>query len=105
MGQINGVVRQAVGTTGVGEEMMVMGLFSWLVVGGIAGWLASMLAGANAKMGLVANIVIGIVGAMLGGFILGIFGIGGVSGFNLWSILVATLGAFVLIYVIRAIKK
>jgi len=82
-----------------------MGLISWLLVGGMAGWLASMMMGANARMGLVANIVVGIVGAIIGGFVLGFFGIGGVTGLNLWSMLVATMGAIILLYLISVLRR
>ncbi|HKL79229.1 MAG TPA: GlsB/YeaQ/YmgE family stress response membrane protein [Mobilitalea sp.] len=81
-----------------------MGIISWLVVGALAGWLASMIMGKNSKMGWFENIAAGIVGALLGGFILGLFGIGGVSGFNLYSILVAMGGACLLLFIINKIK-
>ncbi len=82
-----------------------MGIISWIVVGALAGWIASMLTGNNEKMGAIANIGVGIIGAFIGGFILKLFGIDGVTGFNLWSILVATLGAFLLLVVIGKMKK
>jgi uncharacterized membrane protein YeaQ/YmgE (transglycosylase-associated protein family) len=82
-----------------------MGWISWLLVGGMAGWLASMMMGTNARMGLVANIIVGIMGAMIGGFVLSFFGIGGVTGLNLWSMLVATMGAILLLYLVSLLKK
>lgn len=81
-----------------------MGILAWLIVGGLAGWIASMFTGNNEKMGLLANIVVGIIGAFIAGFILNFFGINGVTGFNLWSILMAFLGACVLLYIIKLIK-
>ncbi len=81
-----------------------MGLISWIVVGALAGWIASMLAGKNEQMGAMANIGVGIIGAFIGGFILKFFGIDGVTGFNLWSILVATMGAFLLLVIIGKLK-
>lgn len=82
-----------------------MGLCTWLVLGGIAGWLASIIKGTNAKMGLVANIVTGIIGAMVGGWLFHFFGGAGVTGFNLWSLLVATVGSVILLSVLQAVRK
>lgn len=82
-----------------------MGLFSWLIIGGLAGWVASMVMGKNKSMGLVANIVVGIVGGVIGGFVFSVFGRTGVTGFNLYSFMVATVGAIILLYVVRKIKK
>jgi len=82
-----------------------MGILSWIVVGALAGWLASMAMGKNAQMGALANIGVGIVGAIIAGYILGMFGIGGVTGINVYSILVATLGAIALLYVLGMFKR
>ena len=72
-----------------------MSIIGWIVLGGLAGWVASMIMGNNAQQGLIGNIVVGIIGAMLGGFIVGMLGGEGVNGFNMWSFLVALLGAVV----------
>lgn len=82
-----------------------MGLISWLIVGGLAGWIASKIMGTDAQMGLLANIGVGIVGAFVGGLIVGILGGSGVTGLNLWSILVALGGSIVLIWIVRKIRK
>lgn len=82
-----------------------MGLCTWLVLGGLAGWLASIIKGTNAKMGMVANIFTGIIGAMVGGWLFHLFGGAGVTGFNLWSLLVATVGSVILLSVLQAIRK
>lgn len=82
-----------------------MGIISWLIVGALAGWIASMIVGVNAKMGAFANIITGIIGAVLGGFILQLFGIDGVTGFNLWSILVAIFGSCILLFVVNLVKS
>ncbi|QDE91668.1 hypothetical protein BHS06_23300 [Myxococcus xanthus] len=82
-----------------------MGICTWLVLGGIAGWLASIIKGTNARMGMFANIATGIVGAMIGGWIFSLMGGAGVTGFNLWSLLVATVGSVVLITIVQAIRK
>lgn len=82
-----------------------MGIIAWLLVGGIAGWLASMIMKTNDSQGMIMNIVVGIVGAVIGGWLMSWFGGYGVTGFNLQSILVATLGAVVLLAVLKLLKK
>ncbi|MBJ6762076.1 GlsB/YeaQ/YmgE family stress response membrane protein [Myxococcaceae bacterium JPH2] len=82
-----------------------MGICSWLVLGGIAGWLASIIKGTNARMGLFANIFTGIVGAMVGGWVFNLIGGRGVTGFNLYSLGVATAGAVLLLTLLKAISK
>lgn len=78
-----------------------MNIVLWIVLGGLAGWVASMIAGRNAQMGIVANIFVGIFGAVIGGFLAGLFGAEGVTGFNLYSFLVALAGAVVLLGIIN----
>ncbi|MDB5189883.1 MAG: Transglycosylase-associated protein [Parcubacteria group bacterium] len=80
-----------------------MGILLWIVFGAIAGWLASMIT--NSNNSLVLDIVIGIVGAIIGGWIMSMLGSTGVSGFNLYSLLVAILGAVVLLVVVKAIRR
>lgn len=78
-----------------------MGILAWIVLGGIAGWIASMIAGNNASQGLLGNILIGIVGAFIGGFLVSLLGGEGITGFNLWSLLVAVAGATLLLLIFR----
>jgi uncharacterized membrane protein YeaQ/YmgE (transglycosylase-associated protein family) len=79
-----------------------MGIIAWLVVGLIAGWLAGMMMGGRG-FGVVGNIVVGILGAIIGGFLgSALFGVD-VNGINVQSILVAFLGAVVLLLILRAI--
>ncbi|CUX15108.1 GlsB/YeaQ/YmgE family stress response membrane protein [Clostridium sp. C105KSO13] len=80
-----------------------MGILSWIIIGALAGWIASMMTGNNRKMGAFANIAVGIIGGLLGGFIMGIFGGVGVTGFNIWSLLVSILGAVILLAIINAV--
>ncbi len=81
-----------------------MGFLGWIVLGGLAGWIASMLTGRNAKMGFFANIIVGVVGGFLGGGIVWLLGGRGITGFNLWSLLVAVLGSVVLLWIVNAIS-
>ncbi len=82
-----------------------MGILSWVIVGGVAGWLASMVVGANQRMGLIANIVVGVIGAFIGGFIMNAMGYGSVNGLNFWSIFVAFVGSVVLLLIIGLFTK
>ena len=74
-----------------------MSILLWIIVGGIAGWLASLVMHTDASQGILLNVVVGIVGAFLGGFLFSLFGAAPVTGFNIYSVLVATVGAIVLI--------
>ncbi|OPZ86265.1 MAG: hypothetical protein BWY76_01032 [bacterium ADurb.Bin429] len=81
-----------------------MNILLWIILGGIAGWLASILMGTNARQGCLADVLIGIVGALLGGFLFNLLGGAGITGFNLWSLFVAVLGAVILIALLRAFR-
>lgn len=74
-----------------------MGILTWIILGGIAGWISSMIVGSNASMGILANIVIGIIGAFIGGFLFSLFGGSDITGFNLYSLLVAVVGSVTLL--------
>lgn len=82
-----------------------MGILSWIIFGALAGWIASIVTGRNSQMGCIANIVVGIVGAFIGGFLMSFIGGGGVTGFNLYSFLVAVLGAVVLLFILGLIRR
>ncbi len=79
-----------------------MGILMWILFGAIVGWLASIFMGTSD--GLVLDIVLGIVGAIIGGWVLSFFGKSGVTGFNVYSFLVAILGAIILIGLVKAIR-
>ena len=83
--------------------MDVWGIISWIVVGGLAGWVASIITKTNASQGLLGNIVAGVVGGLVGGFIFGLLGGSGFTGFNLWSFLVALVGAIIVLAIWKAI--
>lgn len=82
-----------------------MGIIAWIVLGGIAGWIASMIAGNNQNQGLIGNIVVGIIGAFIGGFLISLLGGTGITGFDLWSILVAIMGATLLLFIMGRFRK
>lgn len=80
-----------------------MGIISWIVLGGIAGWLASIITKRNDQMGCITNIIAGIVGAAVGGWVFSLFGGQGVTGFDLPSLLVAFVGAVIVLAVVNLI--
>jgi uncharacterized membrane protein YeaQ/YmgE (transglycosylase-associated protein family) len=80
-----------------------MGIIAWIVVGLIAGALAKLILPGDDPGGIIVTILIGIVGAFVGGFVFSLFGGAGVSGFNIWSILVATVGAIILLLIYRLV--
>lgn len=81
-----------------------MGIILWVIFGALVGGVASWVMGSS-RGGLLGDIVIGIIGAVVGGFIMSFFGKSGVSGFDLYSFIVALLGACVLIVIVRALRR
>lgn len=81
-----------------------MGIISWIILGLIAGALAKWLMPGKDPGGILVTILIGIAGALVGGFIASLLGIGGVAGFNLGSIVIATGGAVLLLWAYRQFK-
>ena len=79
-----------------------MGLFSWVILGGVAGWIASLVFGE--QQGCITNVAVGVVGAVLAGFIFSRFGEAPVTGLNLWSFFVAVVGSVVLVAFFRALR-
>lgn len=82
-----------------------MNILVWIIFGAIAGWIASIIMNKNRQMGALANIIVGIVGAFIGGWIMNSFGAAGVTGFNLQSLLVAILGAVVLLFIVGLVRR
>jgi uncharacterized membrane protein YeaQ/YmgE (transglycosylase-associated protein family) len=73
-----------------------MGLIGWIVVGGVAGWLASIIMRKNTQMGCLSNIAVGIVGGVIGGWLFG----QDLTGFNIASLLTAVVGAVILLAIL-----
>lgn len=82
-----------------------MGILLWIVFGGLAGWIASLIMETDGQQGLVLNIVVGIIGAVVGGWLMSIIGEQGVGGFNLYSFLVAILGSVVFLAVLKVVRR
>jgi uncharacterized membrane protein YeaQ/YmgE (transglycosylase-associated protein family) len=82
--------------------MALVNILAWIIVGGIAGWLASLVV-RGGGMGIVGDIIVGIVGALIGGFVLSLLlpGTFGFSGFNLGSLIIAFFGAGILLFIVK----
>jgi uncharacterized membrane protein YeaQ/YmgE (transglycosylase-associated protein family) len=80
---------------------MSIGIISWIVIGLIAGILGKLIMSGRDPGGFLLTIVIGMIGALVEGFVVQLLGGTGVTGFNIWSILVATLGAIILLALYR----
>lgn len=83
----------------------MLGLILTIVFGALAGWLASVIMKTDIYQGTIFDIALGILGAMVGGLIMNFFGFAGVTGFNLYSLVVAVFGAVVVIYIGRWLKS
>ena len=81
-----------------------MGIIAWLILGLIAGFIGSKLVNKTGE-GLVLDIVLGVVGAVVGGFIFNFFGHSGVTGLNLYSLLVAVIGAVAVLFIYHAVVR
>jgi uncharacterized membrane protein YeaQ/YmgE (transglycosylase-associated protein family) len=81
-----------------------MSFIAWIVLGLIAGFIASKIVNKNGE-GVLLDIVLGIVGAVVGGFLFQTFGMSGVSGVNIYSILVAVVGAIVVLFIYHALIR
>ncbi len=80
----------------------LMSIVAWIVLGLIAGFIASKVVNKSGE-GVILDIVLGVVGAVVGGFVFNMFGASGVTGLNLWSIVVAAVGAIIVLGIKHAI--
>jgi uncharacterized membrane protein YeaQ/YmgE (transglycosylase-associated protein family) len=81
-----------------------MGIIAWIILGLIAGFIASKIVN-KAGEGIVLDIVLGIVGALVGGWLFSFFGATGVTGFNIYSMFVAVVGAIVILLIYHAVFR
>lgn len=82
-----------------------MGILAWLILGALAGWLASKVMNTDEQQGALANIVVGILGAIIGGYVFNLFGGESVTGLNLYSVFVAFVGAVVLLFLYKTVTR
>ncbi|MGO1069891.1 GlsB/YeaQ/YmgE family stress response membrane protein [Lysobacter sp. CA199] len=89
--------------------MSITGLIVWLVVGGVIGWIASMIMRTDGQQGIFLNVIVGIVGAFLGGWLGGVLGIGAGTinsgAFNLPGLLLSLVGAVVLLAIVNLFRR
>lgn len=82
-----------------------MSILLFLIVGGVAGWLASMIMGTNSSQGTLGDVILGIIGAVVGGVAMSFFGQDGYTGFNMYSLFVAVLGSTLVVWLGRMINS
>ena len=80
-----------------------MGILLWIIFGALVGIVASFLM--RSELGLLLDIIVGILGAIIGGWIMSLINKTGITGFNLYSFLVALAGAIILIAIVRALRR
>lgn len=85
--------------------MLELGFFSWIIIGGLAGWIASKIKGTDAQQGIGLNIVVGVVGGLLGGWLLSLFGVDVKGGGVIFSFLTCLLGAVIAISIVQLVTK
>jgi uncharacterized membrane protein YeaQ/YmgE (transglycosylase-associated protein family) len=85
--------------------MSIWGIIAWIIFGGLAGYIASLIVRTAPDQGATGNVIIGIVGAIIGGWLMQAFGSSGVTGFNAYSLLVAILGAVVLLAIVNLFRR
>lgn len=83
----------------------IMNIALWVVFGALAGWLASIILDAKTRQDIVINVILGIIGAFLGGFIMNLFGLAGITRFDIYSLLVAVLGAVIVVWGVSVFRK
>jgi uncharacterized membrane protein YeaQ/YmgE (transglycosylase-associated protein family) len=81
-----------------------MSILAWIVLGLISGFIASKIVNKTGE-GIILDIVLGIIGAVVGGFVFSLFGAAGVSGFNLYSMFVAVVGAIIILVLYHAVVR
>jgi uncharacterized membrane protein YeaQ/YmgE (transglycosylase-associated protein family) len=85
-----------------------MNIIIWLIVGGIVGWLASLIMRTDAQQGILLNVIVGIVGAFLGGWLGNMLGIGGANinqGFSVTGFIISLIGAVVLLAIVNLFRR
>jgi uncharacterized membrane protein YeaQ/YmgE (transglycosylase-associated protein family) len=82
-----------------------MGIILMIIFGGLAGWISSIIMKTNSNQGTLSDIIMGIIGAVVGSFIMNLVGQSGVTGFNIYSLAVAVIGAVVVINFSRMVRS
>ncbi len=85
--------------------MLGLSFIAWIIIGGLAGWIASKIKGTDAQQGIFLNIVVGVIGGLLGGFLLSLFGVDVASAGWIFSFITCLIGAVILLSIVRAVRK
>ncbi|WP_459548281.1 GlsB/YeaQ/YmgE family stress response membrane protein [Nocardia sp. X0981] len=85
--------------------MLGLGIIGWIIIGGIAGWIASKIMKTDAQQGILLNIVVGVIGGLLGGFLLSAFGVDVESGGWWFSFFTCLAGAVILLFLVRLVLR
>lgn len=83
--------------------MLGLGIIGWIIIGGIAGWIASKVMKTDEQQGILLNIVVGIIGGLLGGFLLSLLGVDVAGGGLIFSFLTCLAGAIILLFLVRLV--
>ena len=85
----------------------MLGFIIWLIVGGIIGWLASLIMKTDAQQGILLNVVVGIIGAFIGGWLIAplIGGSTGAGGFDIMGLIAALIGAIILLAIVNLFRR
>lgn len=85
--------------------MLGLGILGWIIIGGLAGWIASKIKGTDAQQGVVLNVVVGVIGGLLGGWLLSLFGVDVEGAGIIFSFLTCLLGAVILLTIVNAVTS
>ncbi|ONM47589.1 GlsB/YeaQ/YmgE family stress response membrane protein [Nocardia donostiensis] len=83
--------------------MLGLGIIGWIIIGGIAGWIASKVMKTDEQQGILLNIVVGVIGGLLGGFLLSLLGVDVAGGGLIFSFLTCLAGAVILLFLVRLV--
>ena len=83
--------------------MLGLGIISWIIIGGLAGWIASKFMKTDAQQGILLNIVVGVIGGLIGGWVFGLFGVDVESAGWFFSFLTCLAGACILLFLVKLV--
>ncbi len=82
-----------------------LGFLGWIIIGGLAGWIASKIKGTDEQQGLVLNVLVGVAGGLIGGFLLNLLGVDVAGGGLIFSFLTCLLGSVILLTIVNKIRR
>ena len=83
--------------------MLGIGIIAWIIIGGLAGWIASKIMKTDAQQGILLNIVVGVIGGVIGGFLLKVFGVDVEGAGLIFSFITCLVGACILLAIVKAV--